>query len=209
MVRLAYGHNVLERTVAIMTEVDPGWKLPDAFFPAQMEAVERGSKPCGMTMEGKIDANVGAEPQEVPALGGIEAAQGLSPTPFCTISISVPPSPCTQTGICEYQTGFEVMCLPQPEPCCSSSDQARLCMTCRMLSQTRSWRLQSPQQCSICQRNERSMGSHGANWLRDRSDRRNQRLAGHRVKQCVHSNRSSSSLSGIVDVEFEFKGRET
>ena len=82
MVRLAYGHNVLERTVAIMTEVDPGWKLPDAFFPAQMEAVERGSKPCGMTMEGKIDANVGAEPQEVPALGGIEAAQGLSPTPF-------------------------------------------------------------------------------------------------------------------------------
>jgi len=34
-VELAYSEDVLQRTVQLMTEFDPSWKLPEGFFPAE------------------------------------------------------------------------------------------------------------------------------------------------------------------------------
>ena len=34
MVKLAYGHDTVKRTVEVMTGFDPEWRLPDGFFPA-------------------------------------------------------------------------------------------------------------------------------------------------------------------------------
>jgi len=74
MVRLAYGHDVVKRTVAIMTEFDPGWKLPDGLFPARTAMAETGGRPSGTTKQEKIDGNLRVDLQEVPVCGGIEAA---------------------------------------------------------------------------------------------------------------------------------------
>ncbi|KAJ9165487.1 FAD/NAD(P)-binding domain-containing protein [Coniochaeta hoffmannii] len=74
MVRLAYGHDVVKRTVAIMTEFDPGWKLPDGLFPARTAMAATGGRPSGTTKQEKIDGNLRVDLQEVPVCGGIEAA---------------------------------------------------------------------------------------------------------------------------------------
>lgn len=40
MVKLAYGHDVVKRTVETMTAFDPKWKLPEGFFPAASRTAE-------------------------------------------------------------------------------------------------------------------------------------------------------------------------
>jgi salicylate hydroxylase len=51
MVRLAYGHDVVKRTVKTMTEFDPEWKLPDGFFPAKPFAADISSEPKNRTAD--------------------------------------------------------------------------------------------------------------------------------------------------------------
>lgn len=43
MLELAYGSDVLQRTIQHMTEFDPSWKVPVGFFPAMDETHTNGS----------------------------------------------------------------------------------------------------------------------------------------------------------------------
>ncbi|OIW33066.1 FAD/NAD(P)-binding domain-containing protein [Coniochaeta ligniaria NRRL 30616] len=69
MVRLAYGHDIVKRTVNTMTEFDPDWKLPDGFFPVEPVAADTSNHPSNETaqgtIDGKIDANVKIQLQEI------------------------------------------------------------------------------------------------------------------------------------------------
>lgn len=73
MVRLAYGHDIVKRTVKTMTEFDPKWQLPDGFFPAECPAAEPRSEPSNGIGNGKIGANVKIQLQEIAMSDGIEA----------------------------------------------------------------------------------------------------------------------------------------
>lgn len=72
MVRLAYGHDTVKRTVKTMTEFDPDWKLPDGFFLAESAAAETQSGPSDGISNAGIGAKVKIQLQEVPVSDGLE-----------------------------------------------------------------------------------------------------------------------------------------
>lgn len=72
MVRLAYGHDIVKRTVKTMTEFDPEWKLPDGFFAAEPAAADTGSGASRETCNGKSGADVKIQLQEIAVSDGIK-----------------------------------------------------------------------------------------------------------------------------------------
>lgn len=72
MVRLAYGHDIVKRTVKTMTEFDPEWKLPKGFFVTDPAAADTGGEGSQGTVNGKTGANVTIQLQEVAVSDGIE-----------------------------------------------------------------------------------------------------------------------------------------
>jgi salicylate hydroxylase len=72
MVRLAYGHDIVQRTVKTMTDFDPGWKLPDGFSPSDFAAAEARSQPNKALVEGKMDAKVKIQLQEISVSDGVK-----------------------------------------------------------------------------------------------------------------------------------------
>lgn len=66
MVKLAYGPDLVRRIVKTMTEVDPGWKLPEGFFPEKKEPNSTAMDATQGTKNGTVKETPDMKPRETP-----------------------------------------------------------------------------------------------------------------------------------------------